>query len=88
MKGSDKMDSAHDAQADDLFSQLSVLLPSPAASNSHATEAWFLGPRAENADELERLILEAFRDHAFWRRNFHPEDPTHITDEIKRSPNI
>jgi len=79
------MDSVYDARADDLFSQLSALLPSPAVSRSHAVEAWFLGPRAENADELERLILEAFRDHVFWRRNFHPEDPTAITEEIKQS---
>ena len=34
----------------------------------------FLGPKAENADVFERLLLEAFRDHVFWRRNFHPED--------------
>ena len=32
----------------------------------------FLGPKAENADVFERLLLEAFRDHVFWRRNFHP----------------
>ncbi|MGH3708932.1 MAG: pyridoxal phosphate-dependent decarboxylase family protein [Pseudonocardiaceae bacterium] len=80
------MDSVDDARADDLFSQLSAFLPAPAASRSHAVETWFLGPRAENADELEHLILEAFRDHVFWRRNFHPEDPTAITEEIKQSP--
>ena len=34
----------------------------------------FLGPKGENADVFERLLLEAFRDHVFWRRNFHPED--------------
>jgi glutamate/tyrosine decarboxylase-like PLP-dependent enzyme len=49
-------------------------------------EAWFLGEKAENADEFERLIVEAIRDQAFWRRNFHPSDPTHITETIKRSP--
>ena len=32
----------------------------------------FLGPKGENADVFERLLLEAFRDHVFWRRNFHP----------------
>src|SRR5262245_32602649 len=36
--------------------------------------SWFLGPKAENADLLERLVLEALRDCVFWRRNFHPED--------------
>ncbi|WP_437592949.1 pyridoxal-dependent decarboxylase [Sorangium sp. So ce1000] len=49
-------------------------------------EAWFLGPKAENADEFERLIVEAIRDHSFWRRNFHPQDPTHITEQSKRHP--
>ncbi len=53
---------------------------------SRSVEAWFLGPKGENVDEFERWILEAIRDHVYWRRNFHPEDPGHITREIKRSP--
>jgi hypothetical protein len=53
---------------------------------SRAVEAWFLGPKAENVDEFERLVVEAIRDQAFWRRNYHPGDPTHITEQIKRSP--
>ena len=60
--------------------------PSLDGAGTRAVEAWFLGPKAENVDEFERLLLEAVRDHAFWRRNFHPGDPTHITEEIKRSP--
>ncbi|BAZ23069.1 group II decarboxylase family protein [Kalymmatonema gypsitolerans NIES-4073] len=51
---------------------------------TRSVEAWFLGTKAENADELESLIVEAIRDHAFWRRNFHPGDPTHITEQVKR----
>jgi glutamate/tyrosine decarboxylase-like PLP-dependent enzyme len=54
-------------------------------AGSRAVEAWFLGPRAENAELLERLIVEAIRDQVFWRRNFHPGDPSQITEEIKRS---
>jgi hypothetical protein len=46
----------------------------------------FLGPKAENADVFERLLLEAFRDHVFWRRNFHPEDGFHVTEGEKHSP--
>jgi glutamate/tyrosine decarboxylase-like PLP-dependent enzyme len=46
--------------------------------------SWFLGPKAENADLLERLILEALRDCVFWRRNFHPEDDILITEKRKR----
>jgi glutamate/tyrosine decarboxylase-like PLP-dependent enzyme len=46
--------------------------------------SWFLGPKAENADALERLVLEALRDCVFWRRNFHPEDDIIITEKVKR----
>jgi glutamate/tyrosine decarboxylase-like PLP-dependent enzyme len=46
----------------------------------------FLGPKAENADLFERLLLEAVRDHVFWRRNFHPEDGFEISESDKRSP--
>ncbi|HEU4641003.1 MAG TPA: pyridoxal-dependent decarboxylase [Gemmatimonadaceae bacterium] len=47
--------------------------------------AWFLGPRAENAELLERLVTEALRDHVFWRRNYHPEDGFTIREMDKRS---
>jgi glutamate/tyrosine decarboxylase-like PLP-dependent enzyme len=46
----------------------------------------FLGPKAENADVFERLLLEAFRDHVFWRRNFHPEDGFAIQELEKLTP--
>lgn len=46
----------------------------------------FLGPKAENAEALERLLLEALRDHVFWRRNFHPEDGFEISELTKRTP--
>jgi len=46
--------------------------------------AWFLGPKAENAEILERLVLEALRDSVFWRRNFHPEDEALVTERVKR----
>lgn len=55
-------------------------------AGTKAPEAWFLGTKAENVEELEKLVVEAIRDHAFWRRNFHPQDPTHITEESKRHP--
>ncbi len=35
---------------------------------------YFLGPNAENAQVFEELLVEFVRDHAYWRRNFHPED--------------
>ncbi|NEQ73817.1 MAG: decarboxylase [Okeania sp. SIO2C9] len=55
-------------------------------SGSNSLEAWFLGSKAENADKLEQLIVEALRDQAFWRRNYHPGDPSHITEQIKLQP--
>ncbi len=56
-----------------------------AGEGSRSVEAWFLGSRAENLDELEKLVVEALRDHGFWRRNFHPSDPSYITEEVKRN---
>ena len=35
---------------------------------------YFLGAYAENDQVFERILLEFFRDHAYWRRNFHPEN--------------
>lgn len=46
----------------------------------------FLGPKAENADVFERLLLEAFRDHVFWRRNFHPEDGFLVRETERHAP--
>jgi glutamate/tyrosine decarboxylase-like PLP-dependent enzyme len=51
-----------------------------------ALRAIFLGPRAENAELLERLVTEALRDHVFWRRNYHPEDGFTIREAHKRTP--
>ena len=48
--------------------------------------ALFLGPKAENADVFEKLLLEAYRDHVFWRRNFHPEDGAVIQERDRREP--
>ncbi|HEY1067248.1 MAG TPA: pyridoxal-dependent decarboxylase [Pirellulales bacterium] len=58
----------------------------PDAAGSRSIAAWFLGVKGENAEELERLVVEAVRDQAYWRRNYHPGDPAHITAEVKRSP--
>lgn len=38
----------------------------------------FLGPSGENGDLLEQLLTSFLRDHVYWRRNFHPEDPPSI----------
>lgn len=38
----------------------------------------FLGSSGENAEIFERLLVDFLRDHVYWRRNFHPEDPLSI----------
>ncbi len=35
---------------------------------------FFLGPKAENQEFFEQFLLEFLRDHAYWRKNFHPAD--------------
>jgi hypothetical protein len=59
--------------------------PTLAVPGTRRPEAWFLGPKGENGDMFERMVALAIRDHVFWRRNYHPADPTHITEAIKRS---
>jgi glutamate/tyrosine decarboxylase-like PLP-dependent enzyme len=46
----------------------------------------FLGPYAENDNLLEKLIVEFLRDHVYWRRNFHPEDPPAIPTSAAAEP--
>jgi glutamate/tyrosine decarboxylase-like PLP-dependent enzyme len=38
----------------------------------------FLGSYGENDDAFEKILVELLRDHVYWRRNFHPEDPPPI----------
>ncbi|MEI7037922.1 hypothetical protein [Fulvimonas yonginensis] len=44
----------------------------------HTLDACFPGPYGENDTLLERLLVEFLRDHVYWRRNVHPEDPPAI----------
>ncbi|MEW6351131.1 MAG: pyridoxal-dependent decarboxylase [Thermodesulfobacteriota bacterium] len=53
---------------------MKILLCDPDEALEANPKALFLGPKAENADLVERLILDVFRDYGYWRRNFHPED--------------
>jgi glutamate/tyrosine decarboxylase-like PLP-dependent enzyme len=48
--------------------------------------ACFLGPYGENDTLLEKLVLEFLRDHVYWRRNFHPEDPPPIPTRAAADP--
>ena len=49
-------------------------------------DACFLGPYAENDNLLEKLVVEFLRDHVYWRRNFHPEDPIAIGTHAAHHP--
>jgi glutamate/tyrosine decarboxylase-like PLP-dependent enzyme len=69
-------------QAEAFIHEYGLALDAP---SSRSVEAWFLGPKAENIEEFESLILDSLRDHAYWRRNYQPGDPPHITEEMKRS---
>ncbi len=59
----------------------------PVAGNDrHTLAACFLGPYGENDALLERLVVEFLRDHVYWRRNFHPEDPPAIPTAAAQHP--
>ncbi len=59
--------------------------PAAVTEGLGAPAGWFLGPKAENQDLLEELIIEAIRDHCKYRVGFHREDPIEITGDERRS---
>ena len=46
----------------------------------------FLGASGDNEVLAERLLLDAFRDHVYWRRNFHPEDGPTVSAMDRQKP--
>ena len=50
--------------------------------------ALFLGPQGQNADFLERLLVEAVRDHVHWRRGLHPDDPDAVDPFRQMEPSF
>lgn len=52
----------------------------------YVLDACFLGPYGENDTLLEKLVVEFLRDHVYWRRNFHPEDPPAIGTATAHHP--
>ncbi|RLI69081.1 hypothetical protein DRO91_08130 [Candidatus Heimdallarchaeota archaeon] len=44
----------------------------------------FLGPKAENANYLEEVLLLVLRDYFHWRRNYFPGDKILVTKELQR----
>ncbi|MFE8968360.1 pyridoxal phosphate-dependent decarboxylase family protein [Streptomyces albogriseolus] len=55
------------------------------ARGTPSLAAWFLGPMAENRQVLTELINDALDKHCGDRKNFYPDDPEYVSDEIKRS---
>jgi glutamate/tyrosine decarboxylase-like PLP-dependent enzyme len=47
-------------------------------SNLSRSKAWMLGPKAENEQSFEKLLLSAVQDYCHWRKNFHPEDKAYV----------
>ncbi|QKK03943.1 MAG: pyridoxal-dependent decarboxylase [Pseudomonadota bacterium] len=45
----------------------------------------FLGTYAENDRLFEQILVEFLRDHVYWRRNVHPEDPPLISEMDRHS---
>jgi glutamate/tyrosine decarboxylase-like PLP-dependent enzyme len=56
------------------------------AIGSEELNACFLGPYGENDGLLEHMVVEFLRDHVYWRRNFHPEDPPAIPTRAAQQP--
>src|SRR5947209_7896221 len=52
---------------------------------SASLATWFLGPKAENQEWFEKLVLQALRAHAFARKEYQRDDPIYVTQEIKDS---
>jgi hypothetical protein len=46
--------------------------------------AWFLGPKAENAESEQRMLSYILDDYFHWRRNYFPSDEILITQSIQR----
>lgn len=46
--------------------------------------AWFLGPKAENAEWERRMISHILEDYFHWRRNYFPADEILITESMRR----
>jgi glutamate/tyrosine decarboxylase-like PLP-dependent enzyme len=46
--------------------------------------AWFLGPKAENAELEEKMISYILQDYFHWRRNYYPSDEIIIAQSMRR----
>jgi glutamate/tyrosine decarboxylase-like PLP-dependent enzyme len=72
-----------DDKTNAAFARTNAELRLPQAPLTPAPTAWFLGPRAENADHLSALLSRAVARHSEFRQlyNDHHDDPPFATDE-------
>src|SRR5271165_7114339 len=52
--------------------------------NTKKIAAWFLGPKAENAELEEKMISYILQDYFHWRRNYYPSDEIIIAQSMRR----
>lgn len=50
-------------------------------------ESWVMGPKAENFEVFEKLVLQALASHRDYRLDYFPNDPVSITEDLKQSEN-
>jgi len=55
-----------------------------AMSGSRRISAWFLGPKAENAEPEQKILSYILDDYFHWRRNYFPSDEILITQSMQR----
>ena len=53
-------------------------------SKEHPVISWFLGPKAEQSELWQNLLIYVFQDYANWRRNYFPHDPVTISHGRRR----
>jgi len=57
---------------------------SPIREKTKQLGAWFLGPKAENAEIEEKLMNFILQDYFHWRRNYYPSDEIVIPQSLRR----
>jgi glutamate/tyrosine decarboxylase-like PLP-dependent enzyme len=57
---------------------------SPIRHKTKQLGAWFLGPKAENAEIEEKLMNFILQDYFHWRRNYYPSDEIVIPQSLRR----
>ncbi|MCC5907003.1 MAG: hypothetical protein JJU13_12385 [Balneolaceae bacterium] len=67
-------------QADSILKKLKTDQP-----GTDSLAGWFLGPKAENAELLKKLINQALEMHCNDRKELYPDDPDYVTEHMKKS---